>query len=192
MRMREAEREDASAIARFIAMAESEAVRLFTGVDEPEQSAKLVEALILSPVPCRYSFRNTLIAEIGGAAAGMAISFAADSQPGLDGPLLELMRGRGLDVRELFFEGDPGTWYLSTLGVDPAFRGMGAGTALMAASERRGVEQGFDRATLLVSKDKKKAKALYERLGYATLCEVTIYHTSYFRMGKQISGQSLG
>ena len=186
MLVREARKEDARAIASFIAMAESEMVHHFTGTTDPEKSLDALVAFILSPIRNRYSLENNLVAEMDGRAVASMISFPADSQPGLDGPLLESLNRRGYGLDALFFEGEPGTYYLSTMGVAPEYRGKGLGSALMQGGEEKARKLGFDRVSLLVSKGKPKAKALYERNGFHDLADVKIADVEYVRMVKPL------
>ena len=187
MLIRAAKKEDAPAIADFIAMAESEMVHHFTGSTDPEKSREALQEFILNPTLNRYSLENNLVAEVDGQAAGSMISFPADKQPDLDHVLLDALNKRGYGLDKLFFEGVPGTYYLSTMGVNPQFRGRGIGSALMAGSEKEAARQGFSRLSLLVSKGKPKVQALYERLGYKAVEDVQIADVLYRRMAKDIA-----
>lgn len=187
MHIREAGREDAPAVGRFILMAESEMAHHFTGTRDPVESARGLSGFVLHPVPNRYSLANVLVADIDGLAVGAMISFPADDQPSLDTVLLETLNRRGYNLDTLFFEGEPGTYYLSTMGVDPEYRGRGIGGGLMAAAEARGGKMGFGRTSLLVSKGKDRARILYERLGYHVIADVSIADVEYHRMIKNIA-----
>ncbi|MDR0362769.1 MAG: GNAT family N-acetyltransferase [Planctomycetota bacterium] len=191
MIIRKAEARDAPAMARCIYMAEGEMTPFFTGHREPEKAGRVLREFILSDVSNRYSIDNAFVAEIDGRTVGSAFAFPADSQPELDLLILASVNARGENIKELFFEGEPGTWYLSTMAVDPAFRGKGAGSALMKAAEEEGARRGFARSSLLVDLRKEKAKALYERLGYAMIGNAEIGPVRYCRMGKQ-SGSGQG
>lgn len=186
MLIREAKKEDARAVASFIAMAESEMVHHFTGTTDPEKSVDALLEFILSPVPNRYSLGNNLVAEIDGQAVASAIAFPADSQPELDIPIIEAMNRRGYNLERLFFEGEPGTFYLSTMGVNPAYRGRGVGSTLMQAAQDKGKRLGFKEASLLVSKGKPKVQALYERTGFKVVADIKIADVEYCRMTRAL------
>ena len=186
MRIRPACFEDAPALARHIAMAESEMIRFFTGANDPEVATAALEPWIRSSTPCRFSAEFGLLAEVDGQTAGSAISFPADRQPELDGILLEALHHRGFSIPRLSFEGEPGTYYLYAMGVDPAFRGRGIGSALMAASEDRARQLGFSRTSLLVAKDKEKMWARYERQGYSVVADISIGGVAYRRMARTL------
>lgn len=185
-RIRPAVPADADAVVRFIMMAEGDTIPFLTGFSDPAKAAEKIRGWALSPVPNRYSLAHTLVADGGGAAAGAVISFPADAQPGLDTIVLDDIRGRGRSLDFLFFEGIPGTYYLSIMGVDPGQRGRGIGTALMAAAEEKGKALGFARASLIVETDRPRARALYERVGYAAAGEVVLGDFSYLRMSREI------
>ena len=193
MKIRKARQRDADVLAAAIVMAEGELVTFFTGHEDGERARGVLREFILSPVPCRYSLANALVADIDGEAAGAIFAFPANHQPELDLLLLASVNARGYNLKELFFEGEAGTYYLSTMGVDPNHRGKGVGTALIDAAEREGAKLGFERSSLLVATDKEKAKALYERLGYRTTMAVSMAGYRYYRMGKQLGlGQGGG
>lgn len=187
MNIREAQAKDAKAIAGFIAMAEGEIAEAFAGSKDPEKIRVALEEMVSAPQSNRYSLDNNLVAEVDGVAAGSIIRFPADKQPELDLYLLKVLAKRSIYLDRLTFEGEPGTYYLSTAGVDPKYRGQGLGTALLTAAEDEGTRLGFAQTSLLVSKDKPRALALYERLGYTVIGEQKIVDYEYFRMVKNIS-----
>lgn len=61
----------------------------------------------------------------------------------------------------------PGAGTLWQLGVMPALQSCGLGTVLVRAAEARITARGLRRAELGVEEDNPRARALYERLGYA-------------------------
>jgi ribosomal protein S18 acetylase RimI-like enzyme len=182
VRIRPATREDAAEIARCIIMAEGEMIPFLTGHEDARLAEEKLAGWILSEVPNRYSLENTLIAETDGGPVAAAITFPADAQPSLDSLILEDVRRRGRDLKRLFFEGIPDTYYLSTMGVEPGYRRRGIGTALMTAAQDSAKSRGFARASLLVDQDKLRAKAMYERQGFRAVGEVTLVHFKYWRM----------
>jgi ribosomal-protein-alanine N-acetyltransferase len=56
--------------------------------------------------------------------------------------------------------------HVNNVAVAPAYRGMGAGTALMREVLREGARMGARRATLEVRRSNEAARRLYERLGF--------------------------
>lgn len=60
----------------------------------------------------------------------------------------------------------PGTPAVSNLGVLPAWRGRGVGSALITAAEQRIRDRGYRQVSLAVGQDNNAAAPLYTRLGY--------------------------
>jgi ribosomal protein S18 acetylase RimI-like enzyme len=182
MLLRPAVPEDAPAIARFIMMAEGEMVPFLTGEADAGRAAEKLAGWVLSEIPNRYSLSNNIIADVGGRAVAAAISFPADAQDSLDTLILADVRRRGRNLDKLFHEGVPGTYYLSTMGVEPDFRKRGIGTALMRASEEKAAGLGFAQTSLLVDTGKERTKAMYGRYGFRAVEEVRLLHFTYCRM----------
>ncbi len=180
--IRPADKKDASSIARYIIMAEGDMIPFLTGFEDMRLAEEKLTGWILSPIPNRYSLTQTLIAEIDGQPVAAIITFPADKQPDLDSLILEDVRRRGRELKQLFFEGIPGTYYLSTMGVEPDRRRRGIGTALMTAAQEKAKAQGFTQSSLLVDQEKHRAKAMYERHGFRPIEEVTLAHFRYWRM----------
>jgi len=65
------------------------------------------------------------------------------------------------------YQANPGAGTLSQLAVQAAWRSCGLGTTLIRAAEQRILARGLDRAELSVEENNPRARALYERLGYA-------------------------
>lgn len=56
--------------------------------------------------------------------------------------------------------------HLNNLAVDPAFRGLGVGAALLAEVLRQGTDRGARRCSLEVRRSNEVAQRLYGRLGF--------------------------
>jgi ribosomal protein S18 acetylase RimI-like enzyme len=78
---------------------------------------------------------------------------------------------------------DPGTAWVNTIEVDPAFRGRGYGRALMLAFEDEARSRGFTSVGLNVFGDNAVARGLYESLGYREVAR---------QMTKPLSGEGRG
>jgi [ribosomal protein S18]-alanine N-acetyltransferase len=68
--------------------------------------------------------------------------------------------------------------HVNNLAVAPAYRGRGAGTALMHEVLREGARMGARRATLEVRRSNEAARRLYERLGFTVTGIRRGYYTS--------------
>jgi ribosomal protein S18 acetylase RimI-like enzyme len=65
------------------------------------------------------------------------------------------------------YQANPGAGTIWQLGTHPALQSCGLGTILIKAAEQRIVARGLNRAELRVEETNPRARALYERLGYA-------------------------
>ncbi|MFI0504263.1 GNAT family N-acetyltransferase [Streptomyces albogriseolus] len=65
------------------------------------------------------------------------------------------------------YQASEGAGTLWQLAVMPALQSCGLGTLLVRAAEQRIRDRGLRRAELAVEEDNPRARALYERLGYA-------------------------
>ena len=77
--------------------------------------------------------------------------------------------GYGLVAKSYSREAGGKVLWLEELFVLPAYRSSGLGRAFFAAVEAYAREEGFARIRLEVEGDNVRARALYERLGYAPL-----------------------
>ena len=110
-----------------------------------------------------FSYRNSVVAEVGGSIAGALVGYpvAAEpesidpaSTPPLFVPLLELENLAA------------GTWYVNAVATFPDARGLGIGSQLMEWAEHTASTLGLRATSLIVSDANLGARRLYERLGY--------------------------
>lgn len=58
--------------------------------------------------------------------------------------------------------------FVAYMAVEPAVRGEGVGTALLAAAENEATRRGLPYMALMVTEENEAARRLYERRGYRT------------------------
>lgn len=63
-------------------------------------------------------------------------------------------------------EAEPDEYFIHSLAVLPPFQGQGIGTRLLSWAEARAQAMGFTKSSLVVEVENRKARRLYERLGY--------------------------
>lgn len=161
--VRAARPEDAATIAHAVALAigDERALQAYCGED---YHAVLTE--IARREATQYSYRQALIAEVDGTAAGAVV--------GYDGARLqELRNGTFSVIRELTArtpkiadETEAGEYYLDSVGVLPHFRGLGVGRALVAAFCEKAFTEGHNCAGLMVDYENPNAERLYSALGF--------------------------
>ncbi len=102
--------------------------------------------------------RRTLTAYFDGHTSGTALFIAEDTQgQPLGFVYLETLRD--------YFTGES-HGHVSTLAVNPEHEGQGVGQTLMHTAEAWAREQGFTTLTLTVFERNRRARALYDHLGY--------------------------
>ena len=110
-----------------------------------------------------FSYTNALIADQGGDATGMVLSYAITEAPEDDPNDLPAAIAPFVALEKL----SVGTWYVNALAVFAEARGRRLGTALMTAAEGQAKARGFDEMSIQVYEQNVGAVRLYERLGYA-------------------------
>lgn len=111
-----------------------------------------------------FSYRNAVIAEVGGKVAGALIGYpVADEPDAIDTGSTPPMFVPLLELENLA----AGTWYVNAVAAYPDARGLGVGSKLMQWAEQRASALGREGLSLIVSDANPGARRLYERLGYA-------------------------
>ena len=160
--IRPAFKADAALIAQAVAMAMGEeSASLLCGAEY----LKVLEAVAAAD-GTQYSYRNALVAEVNGVAAGAVV--------GYDGALLETLRNGTLSVIGRMYttpvvpddETQAGEFYIDSLGVLPQFRGCGVGKRLLMAMAGKGFVLGCGKVGLIVDFENSGAADLYHGCGF--------------------------
>lgn len=110
-----------------------------------------------------FSFRNAVLAELGGAVAGLLLGYRQpdfvdqsdlDLLPPIVRPLIELEAAA------------PGSWYLNALAVLPECQGRGVGRRLLAEADLIAALSGARELSVIVAGENARAFALYEAHGF--------------------------
>jgi ribosomal protein S18 acetylase RimI-like enzyme len=110
-----------------------------------------------------FSYRNAVIAELGGETAGCLIGYPLATEavqtdlssiPPMFVPLQELE-----DLA-------PNTWYLNVIAAYPEFRGRGVGSRLLDRAEQAALDADRPAVSLIVADANVAARRLYEKRGY--------------------------
>ena len=130
----------------------------------------------------QYSYRNALIAEVGGEAVGAIVGYDGCRLHELREPLQRMVReqhGRELDIED---ETSAGEFYLDSLAVLPGYRGLGIGGSLLARARDTAFDAGFERVGLLVDVENPRAEALYSSLGFERVNPTTFLGHAMWHM----------
>ena len=171
IKIRPAVASDAPLIAQTVAMAMGE-----------DSAAKLCGAEFMSVLEqvaaaegTQYSYRNALVAEVDGVAAGAVV--------GYDGEALVTLRNGTLEVIGKNFENpvlpddetQAGEFYIDSLGVLPSFRGCGIAKRLLMAMVGKGLVLGCGKVGLIVDFENSGASSLYSGCGFQPVGEKNFY-----------------
>lgn len=163
---RAANRKDSNEAARLIHQAIGDIAEQQTGQTKPENIHNTL-ATFFREEANRFSYQNTIVADVYGEVVGLVIAYPGEGSPRLDEPLLKRLRKKR-NNQEIAFdkECEEGDFYIDTLCVKERYQGHGIGTTLLQEAEHRARQAGYLRISLNVDLRNPSAKKLYERLGY--------------------------
>ncbi|MBR3492289.1 MAG: GNAT family N-acetyltransferase [Bacteroidales bacterium] len=184
VQLRDATLDDAPFIARVV----------LAGIDMldidavlPDEQRAIFEHLIEI---CRmddtlYNYCNTRIAEVDGKPVGALVAY--------DGACYAKMREKtfglvqqtsGMDLSRNAMETGPGEYYLDSMAILSDFRGVGIGKMLMRDRVDFALNNGFQKVTLLVDKDKPRLQEYYQSEGFSFSKEMFVFGAWYNKLEK--------
>ncbi|MBO0376126.1 GNAT family N-acetyltransferase [Staphylococcus capitis] len=83
-------------------------------------------------------------------------------------------------------EGEKDEFHVSMLATLPEARGKGVGTKLLKFAERLAINNGFDKLSLTVVQDNKKALSVYKKFGFSIVGEINQSPFYLFKMRKNL------
>lgn len=113
-----------------------------------------------------FSYRNSIVAELGGEIAASLVGYRLDDPYELGdlSALPEFVRPLvRLEAKA------PGSWYVNVLATFPEFRGQGIGAKLLEIADTKGRETGSPAMSVIVGSWNEGAARLYGRAGYAEI-----------------------
>lgn len=169
IRMRSATAADARTVAELIAIASAGiATWLWSGHARDGQDPLSVGAERVARPDTTFSYRNAVLAERDGRAAGMMLGHWLDASCSQHIVRLEDLPPLLRPLAELECQ-VPGSFYVSVLSVFDAFRDAGIGTRLLQAAAGRATSLGCTRLSAQVFSQNIGAVRLYERNGFRTV-----------------------
>ena len=132
-----------------------------------------------------YSYLNTRIAEIDGNPVGALVAY--------DGACYAKMREKtfglvqqtsGMDLSHNAMETGPSEFYLDSMAILSDYRGIGIGKLLMRDRVDFAFNNGFQKVTLLVDKEKPRLQQYYESEGFAFSEELFVFGSWYNKLVK--------
>ena len=150
--------------------------------DASEEQISLFARHICTRTDVLYSWRNTVIAEAEGRAAGMITSYDGSRYREMRLATMPLVRQHlGIEFPGMEDEALPGEYYLDSLAVCSDFRGKGIGTALLRHAMEAGTDMGL-KVTLAVDPVNHRARRLYESLGFRYDSDLFIFGHTYHKL----------
>lgn len=129
-----------------------------------------------------YSWRNTVIAEVGGRPAGMLTAYDGRHYHDMRVNTMSLIKQHlGVEFPGMEDEAAAGEYYLDSLAVMPEYRGQGIGRQLLQQGIKDGQRLGLD-VTLAVDPVNGRAKELYQFLGFKPSGTLFIFGHDYDKM----------
>jgi len=160
---RPAVRVDAPVLAELVNYAgEGIPLYLWDKLKEPGETAWDVGRRRAARNEGAFSWRNAVVIEYEGKAAGCLIGYEIAEQPEPIPADLPAMFRPLQELENLA----PGTWYVNVLAVLPAFRNLGLGGRLLRRAEETGRACGRRGLSIIVADANQGARRLYERAGY--------------------------
>ena len=162
LNIRKATKDDATLIAKVVAMAIGEESAVLYGGDN---YMKVFEEIALLE-DTQYSYRNVFVAEIDGNAVGAVVAYdGADLHPLRKATLEVILKHTGREL-QIADETDASEFYLDSLAVLPEYRGRGVGVKLILAVKERAFNEYNKNLGLLVDFENPDAERLYKSVGF--------------------------
>jgi ribosomal protein S18 acetylase RimI-like enzyme len=160
---RAAIRGDASALAKLVNFAgEGLPVYLWEKSKEPGETVWDVGRRRAEREEGSFSFRNAVVAEVGGRVVASLVGYPLPEEPDPVGPDMPAMFVPLQELENLA----PGTWYVNVLACYPEHRSQGLGGSLLAMAEEKAAAGKLPGLSIIVSDGNSGARRLYERSGY--------------------------
>ena len=184
VQLRDATLDDAPFIARVVLagidMLEIDAVL-------PDEQRAIFEHLIKI---CRmddtlYSYLNTRIAEIDDNPVGALVAYDGARYSALRAKTFGLVQQTsGMDLSHNAMETGPSEFYLDSMAILSDYRGIGIGKLLMRDRVDFAFNNGFQKVTLLVDKEKPRLQQYYESEGFTFSEELFVFGSWYNKLVK--------
>ena len=132
-----------------------------------------------------YSYLNTRIAEIDGKPVGALVAYDGTRYAKMREKTFGLVQQTsGMDLSHNAMETGPSEYYLDSMAILSDYRGIGIGKLLMRDRVDFAFNNGFQKVTLLVDKDKPRLQQYYESEGFAFSEEMFVFGSWYNKLVK--------
>ena len=176
--------EDADVLAQVVAMGIGcdKTLREYCG----EDYLSVLREVVLSE-HSQYSYRNALVAELDGVVVGGVIGYDGGMLYPLREGTYSVIQRYHANVPSIVDETSAGEFYVDSLAVMPAYRGLGVGSALLEAICQKAFSEGHKCVGLLVDSENPKAEQLYTSLGFRRVNATMFFAHSMWHMQREDS-----
>ncbi|MDX4061584.1 GNAT family N-acetyltransferase [Aliarcobacter skirrowii] len=183
--IKKANKKNIENISKLIYDAIHEVANSLTGENEEHKILKTLENYIQMDV-CRLSYNNIYTYEIDNKNVAILLAYNSNDIEKLDKPMIEHLKTKNIFLKSFEKECFDDEFYIDTVSVSPSFQGRGIAKELFAFAQQKAREQGFKKLSLLVDLENKKAKALYEKLGFIDNTTLEVSKTKFSHMIKEL------
>jgi ribosomal protein S18 acetylase RimI-like enzyme len=163
---RSGRKEDCHKLAEFVYIASDGVVEfLFRDLIDGVSPVQMV-ARNLGKDRGYYTFKNTIVAEQGSSVVGASFYYPASEHVISDEMRNFLPADRLAHLQHVLNGRVENSLYVDTLCVDENYRGNGIGADLIALTQKKAIELGYDALSLIALADNTNAHRLYFRCGF--------------------------
>lgn len=182
-----AKKEDVQEVLPLMFAAIGNIAYTLAGTDDQAEAERIL-ADFFTREDNRISYKHVLVDRREEGVAGMLISYAGDGAAALDEPFVTRPgREKGARSGEIIaVEAEAGEYYLDSIAVDERFQGQGIAKSLISAFEQKGLEEGYNKLSLIVEPYNTRAYALYKKLNFTEAGTIKVSGSEYIRMVKHI------
>lgn len=183
--IKKANKQNIENISKLIYDAIHEVANSLTGENEEHKILKTLENYIQMDV-CRLSYNNIYTYEIDNKNVAILLAYNSNDVEKLDKPMIEHLKTKNIFLKSFDKECFDDEFYIDTVSVLEDYQGQGIAKELFAFAQQKAREQGFKKLSLLVDLENKKAKALYEKLGFKDNTTLEVSKTQFSHMIKEL------
>lgn len=183
--IKKANKQNIENISKLIYDAIHEVANSLTGENEEHKILKTLENYIQMDV-CRLSYNNIYTYEIDNKNVAILLAYNSNDVEKLDKPMIEHLKTKNIFLESFEKECFEDEFYIDTVSVLEDYQGQGIAKELFAFAQQKAREQGFKKLSLLVDLENKKAKALYEKLGFKDNTILEVSKTQFSHMIKEL------
>jgi GNAT superfamily N-acetyltransferase len=198
MIIRRAKIDDAHEASELICMAWEESACVLAGSTKKSEVREIIKNFYKQPRNV-LSYQYIDVAEGKNGILGLVLSFPWSFASRLNKPIVEELPEIYKSSKENFEsrvipmiktkEAKSDEYYVDSISVYPKYRGKGIGDKLLKVAKIKSSTYGFNKMSLIVKPENKRAINLYKSNGYAVRGRVTLSGKKYLSMIKSINSE---